>query len=92
MNHLEKMRRLLKATQLLESIPLTAQPRTAGRIAKQAKLGRLVAYRLLPILTKHGYVLRVIQKSKYLGKSGEIYTYYITKKGVEWLESQRELF
>lgn len=92
MNHLERIRRLLNALLLLESIPLTSQPRTAGRIAKQAGLGRGVAYRFLPVCVRAGLAMEVIEPRYFLGRMGKTKIYFLTSKGKEWLQSQKELF
>jgi len=91
MTNLKNVRKILQAMALLEAIPLTDRPRTAGRIAKQAGLTRSTVYRSLPRLAQLGLCMVVPKPAKNFGRESVQLTYFITSKGQQWLESQKEL-
>ena len=89
---LNTIRKLLASLQVREILPISDYPNTAGRIAKNAGVPRITAYRYLHKMAALGLVDSFEIKAQ-VGTFSSKETYYtLTQKSIEFLDAYKELF
>ena len=89
---LDTIRKILAAMRVMETLPISKSPPTAGRIATRAGLPRITAYRYLPKMETLGLVTSVFIPSKIGVFSMTDKAFHITVKSIEFLDAYKELF